>query len=495
VRLHFAPRQLRPPVRSIAALGLLACVALSTAACIRPRQSPNLPRIFAPARESTGKTPIIIIPGILGSQIVNGTSGEVLWPSTDKSKTDDLDLPIGPDFEANADDLRASGILDVTRLSLLLPEVRVYIDLLETLEKAAGYRRASIDEPPPSGAVDTFYVFYYDWRRDNAENARLLARKVEALKAKLERPDLKFNILAHSMGGLIARYYAMYGGRPLVEGDTAGPDWAGAANISRLLLLGAPNHGSMDALRSLIEGYNFYGGEAKRSRLFNKLEAHLIASLPSAYQLLPHAGTAVYVNEAIELEPLDLFDANTWKQNEWGIYSKSHGKRREKRYGATAAARARAEEIFLAAALARAELFHRSLARPSSTPRPFRLYVFGGDCEPTLRAPFIGRAGGKRRTIFRPESAILRGKLVEKKELRELMFAPGDGRVTRTSLLAAWTERAAQELSRPAFEYDYSVFACELHGDLPNNSSMQDNVLSILVTDLDRAQEPVGAGT
>jgi alpha-beta hydrolase superfamily lysophospholipase len=36
----------------------------------------------------------------------------------------------------------------------------------------------------------------------------LLINRIDELKSKLKRPDLKFNIIAHSMGGLIARYAA-----------------------------------------------------------------------------------------------------------------------------------------------------------------------------------------------------------------------------------------------------------------------------------------------
>src|SRR6185369_3382598 len=161
--------------------------------CIKPRKQPNLPKIFGPAREYVGKTPIILIPGVLGSQLVNSKTGQLAWPTADRRKDDDVDLPISTDLEANRDDLVATGIVDATKLSLLLPEVKVYVDLLSTLEHTAGYKQGSIDAPVSGGASDTFYVFHYDWRRDNVENARVLARKVERLKQALGRPDLKFN--------------------------------------------------------------------------------------------------------------------------------------------------------------------------------------------------------------------------------------------------------------------------------------------------------------
>ena len=63
------------------------------------------------------------------------------------------------------------------------------------------------------------------------------------------------------------------------------------------------------------------------------------------------------------------------------------------------------------------------------------------------------------------------------------MQAPGDGRVTRASLLAELREPTDGGLFPSSLDIDYAVFACELHGDLPNNGELQNNILSILVTD------------
>ena len=49
--------------------------------CLGPKRTPALDRIFAQARERKGKRPIIVIPGILGSELVDEKSGEVAWPS------------------------------------------------------------------------------------------------------------------------------------------------------------------------------------------------------------------------------------------------------------------------------------------------------------------------------------------------------------------------------------------------------------------------------
>lgn len=475
-----------------AVLSLLVAVAMTAVGCLKPRKGPNLPRIFAEAREYVGKAPIIVIPGALGSQLVNPATGKVIWPSADRDGVDDVDLPISTDLASNRDDLVATRIVDTTDLSLLLPEVRVYVDLLNTLESTAGYKRRSIDAPSPDGASDAYYVFSYDWRRDNVENARLLARKVDALKTTLNRPDLKFNIIAHSMGGLIARYYAMYGGRDAIA-DGQPPDWSGGANISRLLLVGTPNRGAMDAFRSLVEGYNYYGGDVKRRGYFNKLDSDLLFSLPSIYQLLPFSHAELRVTARLRLEPVDLYDPKVWAENGWSIYEPRRRSRIAKRFGPDAERRLKEEEAFLGAVLTHAQAFHDALERKAPNRRPFGLFLFGGDCEPTLRAPLVVVKDGRPRTYFRSKDVTLGAVRLDRKRLAELMFAPGDGRVTRTSLLAEMEERIGGGLFPSALDIDYAVFACELHGDLPNNNELQNNILSILVTDT--TPGPNGAST
>lgn len=55
-------------------------------------------RAFAAARSSKGKRPVIFVPGLLGSKLVNERTREVVWPAFFRSSDDELELPIGPDF-------------------------------------------------------------------------------------------------------------------------------------------------------------------------------------------------------------------------------------------------------------------------------------------------------------------------------------------------------------------------------------------------------------
>ncbi|HKC62482.1 MAG TPA: hypothetical protein VKB86_02540, partial [Pyrinomonadaceae bacterium] len=52
------------------ALSLFLIIAPLLSGCIRAKRTPNLERVFRDAREQTGKRPLIVIPGILGSQLV-----------------------------------------------------------------------------------------------------------------------------------------------------------------------------------------------------------------------------------------------------------------------------------------------------------------------------------------------------------------------------------------------------------------------------------------
>ncbi len=67
--------------------------------------------------------------------------------------------------------------------------------------------------------------------------------------------NVKFDIAAHSMGGLVARYYLRYGTSELPDDGTL-PEitWAGARHVDNLVMIGTPNSGSLDSLINLVAG-------------------------------------------------------------------------------------------------------------------------------------------------------------------------------------------------------------------------------------------------
>src|SRR5881275_17024 len=103
---------------------LIVALAMTSSGC-GARRTPDLERIFAGARARKGKRPVVVIPGILGSRIVNRKTGEVVWPSAFRSRGDDLPLPTTPDLEADRDDLVAARIVETAKFAKLAPEVYV----------------------------------------------------------------------------------------------------------------------------------------------------------------------------------------------------------------------------------------------------------------------------------------------------------------------------------------------------------------------------------
>jgi len=76
-----------------------------------------------------------------------------------------------------------------------------------------------------------FFVFPYQWRNSNIENAKILRDAVNVAKEKAGRP--KVDIVAHSMGGLLAREY--------IESNYYESD------IDQLITLGTPHNGAPKA--------------------------------------------------------------------------------------------------------------------------------------------------------------------------------------------------------------------------------------------------------
>ena len=286
---------------------VLIAASLVSSACISARRTPNLEHIFATARARTGKRPVIVIPGTLGTELINSKTGEIVWPSA--FRTSQEGLPISPDLASSHDELVPGKIIETVKLARLLPEVYVYRDLLLALRQYAGYRDGDWNNPSADGYQDTFYVFPYDWRQDNVSNARELIRRITQLKTKLGRPDLKFNIVAHSMGGLIARYAAMYGDADLPPGDgPIEPTWQGAAHIGKIVMIGVPNEGSAEAFATLIDGYSITEGLRRRVPLLNKLTAEDVVSAPAVFQLMPHARAVRFLDENLQPLTVDLYD-------------------------------------------------------------------------------------------------------------------------------------------------------------------------------------------
>ena len=485
-----------PGARQIFAFQLLVVLVASMflAGC-GPRRTPNLGQIFSEARKLTGKRPLVIIPGVLGSQLVNSKTKEVVWPAAFRAKGGGLALPVTPNLAANRDDLEPRSIIDTLKFSRLIPEIFIYHQLLEALRDFGGYSEGDWDNPGETGDRDKFYVFAYDWRRDNVENAALLIRRLSELKSRLDRPDLRFNIVAHSMGGLIARYAAEYGETDLPsDGVAPVPTWAGAVHINKILMFGTPNEGAADAFVTLLDGYSITDGRHARLRLLTNLGPEDNFTAPSLFQLMPHSGSVRFLDSDLKPIEVDLYDPNTWRKYGWGAPNDPDYRRRfvSRRQVGKAAHQTdpTLEDLdgYMAAVIHRAQRFQEALDAPLEGEKSVVLLAFGGDCEDTLNSPVIIRDEKANRWVTMTEAKQIKsstGRLISKKEMIAAMYAPGDGRVTRRSLLAEnlVSHQSGSPFVKAGLPFAYAVFACDRHGELQNNKNLQDNALTALVAE------------
>lgn len=153
------------------------------------------------AKSKDFKDPVIVIPGILGS-----------WRFT------------------NASDL----VLD--------PIFGTYDELVKTLDEN-GYTKDK-----------DLFLFPYEWRASNTITAKLLKTRIEEIKVAAKWP--KVDIVAHSMGGLVAREYIEVLG--------------GGENVDQLITLGTPHNGAPQSYLTW-EGGEFYDPLFVREFIIKKI--------------------------------------------------------------------------------------------------------------------------------------------------------------------------------------------------------------------------------
>jgi pimeloyl-ACP methyl ester carboxylesterase len=446
-----------------AALLLAATLVLSGCAMVHRY---DMTQIHATAAARVERNPVIFIHGFIGSKLRNDRTSESVWGrfanAITRSQVDDLDLPIeSAEFPQNRDHLVPYALYES------VAGVKFYGAMLSALRDTGGYHMGDIRDPRPG---DTGFVYIYDWRRDNVESAQGLAEAIHRVRTRLNAPQMRFDIVAHSMGGLIALYYLMYGGVDVVsDGLEHDVTWAGAPNLGRVVLVGTPLEGTMASFRVLNTGFS------------RSMSIESIFTMPSIYQLLPPPGAPVLVDPDGRPLDIDLYDAREWVKHRWSVFD-GRGELDE-RAGTPAADRVREERVrFLQRALDRARCFRGALSRGGVQESPVPVHVFGSDCVPTLDRAVVKETGAGPVTLFNDEETRDRSA----RKLERLILAPGDGTVTATSLLGVPAGVAAQGDGSAAWRVSparlaSSFFVCETHGLLPSNASFQDNLFHVLL--------------
>jgi pimeloyl-ACP methyl ester carboxylesterase len=449
-------------------LGCLAFVALALAGCANPPTRPDLGRLYRAGATFSDTTPVIVIPGVFGSKLRDRATGIEVWPGTTRmilfGDYRDLALDFDPTtLSVRPDNLEATGITDAALGR------DFYGKLIETLQDFGGYVRGTPGVPPEAGER-RYYVYAYDWRQDDVESARGLDRLIETLRRDYCDPKLRVDIVAHSMGGLIARYYQRYGTEDVLEGRESQISLYGSTRVRKLILLGTPNMGSTSSLHAFLVGEGIG---------FGRIPQETLATLPSGYQLFPHPLVTWLLDTSGHGLHDDLFDGETWRRYRWSIFDPLVEARIRAAHGADSDAYLAALHRFFDYQLERARRFLWALSTPEP-PSSIRYVLFGGDCDLTPARLVLEEAGGGPVARLRPADI---GAPVTGVPYAELMLEPGDGSVTKPSLLARETlDPSAPQNEDSVIPIAYWFFLCEHHTRLTGNVNFQDNLLNVLLT-------------
>lgn len=460
-------------------LALALCLAALCSGCLGTEPAPDLSQLYDRAASHHGpeRNPVVVIPGVLGTRLRHQPSDELVWGAFFGGSLVDVDdaegahmiaLPMRPEtpLVELRDDVVPSGVLDTLKIRLIgLPfDLEAYVRILTTLG-IGGYRDEQL-----AGSIDygdghfTCFQFEYDWRRDNVETARalhdfllekrdLVAREIHE-RFGVETPQVKFDVIAHSMGSLPLRYLLRYGPDDLPD-DGSEPvlDWQGAELIERAILVAPPNLGAVDSQIYLAQGRRF-------AVVGPNYPAPLLGTYPALYQLLPRPRHRAILDR--DGAPIDVYDPEAWQRHGWGLAASDADETLEKLLPTvdTPETRQRIALDHLEKSLNRARRFAAALDRPASPPEGLGIHLFAGDAEPTARVAQLDARG----------------------RLRIVEHDWGDEQVLRSSALAdermdgRWTPSV-----RTPIGWSHVSFFFQDHLGITRDPNFADNLLFLLL--------------
>jgi phospholipase A1 len=218
---------------------------------------------------------VIFLPGIMGSELYQGK--ELVWPGP----PDSLILPYKLMKQLLDPDLTVGDVIRKFAIS------DQYVSLLTKLA-AAGFSE-------DNGRLK---VCAYDWRKQNEDAAERLASLIDMSVAG-QGGDLEITLIAHSMGGLVSRFYLESGLFATRSGYSA---------VQNLFTLATPHRGAPLALTAAL-------GMEKRLFLNRDQVKELVNrhEFPSLYQLLPPEGDEFAWDDRDRedlYKPLSVYDSS-----------------------------------------------------------------------------------------------------------------------------------------------------------------------------------------
>ena len=291
--------------------------------------------------EGFARNPVVVIHGFLGSKLIDPESGNYIWGdfremdlirgfSENQLKRLAHPMEYQTPLSKIKDNLISVDMLTKYNIRVLgfNFEREAYFKMINILE-SAGY----VDDGKPLPKEKKFhslFKFFYDWRRDISENAANLDEFIKVKRKYLQKKykeiygiddfDIQFDIVAHSQGGLITRYYLRYGNQTLPN-DYSLPKltWEGKKYTDKIIFVGCPNGGYLDSLIELVNGL----------KIINHgpiLPPAIIGTFPSYYQMMPVHRCMCFSYNTKKNNYVDIYDPKTWIKLKWGLANPNNHK-------------------------------------------------------------------------------------------------------------------------------------------------------------------------
>jgi pimeloyl-ACP methyl ester carboxylesterase len=440
-------------------------LALLLAACASSPERPDLARLYEAEVQHEDQPPVILIHGLMGSTLVERSSGKEFWPGSIGS----LAFSEYRELARMQQVEREGGGLVPGDLFYGVARTDYYAALIDALEKVGRFKRGEPGEPVPANDRRRYYVLLYDWRKENLAAVRQLHELIEQIRADFDDPDMPVDILAHSNGGLIANYYLRYGPNDVLDQAVFTPWDEGAHRVRRVVMLGTPSLGAVTSLERLQQGFKI---------AWRTVPVEVLATFATPFEALPHPEVKVVLSPEGQPIDFDIYDPEAWRSRQWSVFSPEVVARlmaAAETPQAGVASIAELQRLFIDH-LARAKRFQLALSAPMRA-NGVEVAVFGGDCSLTPTYAVLDRDGDRERLVIRPDEVKAR---VDGVDYERLMLQPGDGLVTRESQLGRGLADLPGQPGR-YFPLAQSFFLCETHDQLSVNPYFQNNLLNFLL--------------
>lgn len=437
------------------------------------------------AYQGVYRNPIIIVHGFLGANLIDKKSGQPLWGkfrgmdgiglSDAKMRGLAIPMEIGKPLNSLSDNTVPDGMLDTVTVTIMGVNFQenVYLNLINILQ-SGGFQAEGLPLAP-GRTYNTLFQFAYDWRRDLQWNAAKLHDFVLEKRKYMQEQyrimygikdyDVQFDLIGHSMGGLVSRYYLRFGNADLPpEGQEPKITWAGSKYVDRLFILGTPNAGYLDTVLEMQRGTDA-----------PPMPPALLGTWPTYYQMMPAPSMPAVVYADDPGKAVDLFDVEVWKKMKWGLADPKQAENLKILLPDAADDRERRLIALdhLEKCLKRAKRFIEVMAIKSQPPSDVRMYLVLGNAVKTSNLATVDPQTG---------------------ELKVVEYTSGDGKVTAAS--ARFDERARQW--KPYFSSPISwrgmIQLRAAHMGITTDPAFKDNVLFLLnAIPTDRQLEQIDA--